>query len=143
MEICFFNQNDERFKQAMAIRNEVFINEQGINPADEIDGVDNMRTHLLGYIDNQPVATARLKETDDTITIQRVAVLKDFRHLGLGHQLMTAIEKYARKKQVNQLIVSSQDDVVPFYTKIGFIPSDTPGYMDAGIPHTEMVKKLN
>lgn len=142
MQVYFFNQNDVRFKQAMIIRTEVFINEQGINPADEIDGVDNKRTHLLGYIDNQPVATARLKEADDTITIQRVAILKAFRHLGLGHQLIEAIEEYARKKQVNQLIVSSQDDVVSFYTKIGFIPSGTPGYMDAGIPHTELIKKV-
>lgn len=143
MDVQFFTQDDPRFKQAMMIRNEVFIKEQNIAPMDEIDGQDGARTHVVGFIDNTPVAAARLQEDENTITIQRVAVLKSYRKTGAGRLLIEAIEDYARNKEVNQLALSSQQDVVPFYQKLGFTDAGHPTYIDAGIPHMDMVKKLS
>ncbi len=44
----------------LAIRRTVFIEEQGVSEADEVDGLDPVALHLLAMQDAAPVGTARL-----------------------------------------------------------------------------------
>lgn len=51
---------DELAQDARVIREAVFIQEQQIAPEDEWDAEDAISTHFVAYLQDQPVATARL-----------------------------------------------------------------------------------
>ncbi|MFE1639555.1 GNAT family N-acyltransferase, partial [Acinetobacter baumannii] len=47
-------------EDAKYIREQVFIQEQGIEPKDEWDDFDSTAVHFMVYVKEQPNATARL-----------------------------------------------------------------------------------
>ena len=59
-------------KDAKYIREQVFIQEQGIAPEDEWDDFDATAVHFMVYDKEQPIATARLLPQH---SVGRVAVL--------------------------------------------------------------------
>ena len=73
-----------------AIRRVVFIEEQGVSLADEVDGRDGEAEHLLALLDGQPVGTARMLVAGETGKIGRVAVLAAARGQGIGAALIRA-----------------------------------------------------
>ena len=73
-----------------ALRRVVFIDEQGVSEADEVDGMDGRAIHLLAWDGACPVGTARLLVNGDTGKIGRVCVLPEARGLGLGAALIKA-----------------------------------------------------
>lgn len=131
------------YNDAISIRKKVFVEEQHVPPELEIDDLEDKTIHVIGYLEDKAVSTARLyQKNDTTFKVQRVAVSLDFRKQNLGNQLMLEIERYAKEKQVNQLILDAQDHALSFYEKLGYqIVGDS--FMDAGIPHHKMVKTLN
>jgi predicted GNAT family N-acyltransferase len=44
----------------LALRRSVFIDEQGVSEADEIDDLDAVAVHLLAMLGGRPVGSARL-----------------------------------------------------------------------------------
>lgn len=133
------------FRDALSIRQQVFVIEQGVDVALEIDGEDDQRWHIVGYIDQQAVATARVyfPYNDQRLKIQRVAVNQTFRGQNIGLQLMLAIEEWAKAQAAESLILSAQDPVIPFYEKNGYQVTNDEGYLDANIPHHDMEKQLS
>ncbi|MCT4490464.1 GNAT family N-acetyltransferase, partial [Levilactobacillus parabrevis] len=68
------------YQDALQIRKDVFIAEQGIDPQLELDGTDEDKMHYVGYEDDQPVTTARIDMlAGNRVKIQRVATEKDAR----------------------------------------------------------------
>lgn len=136
-----------QLKDAFAIRRNVFIEEQNVRPDLELDGLDQQLIHLIGYLDNQAVATARitLKEDNTVAKIQRVAVLKEQRGKHLGYQLMQEIERWANDSfpSIKTLILSAQDTAIPFYEKLNYQVTNDEGYLDANIMHHDMAKDIN
>lgn len=131
------------YKDAIKIRKKVFVEEQLVPPELEIDDLEDQTIHVIGYLENKPVSTARVyKKNTTTFKIQRVAVLRDFRKKNLGHELMMEIERYARIMKFNTLMLDAQDHALTFYEKLGY-QVDGEGFMDAGIPHHLMIKKLD
>lgn len=136
---------ESKLKDAWHIRKKVFIEEQRVEASIELDGLDQTAIHLIGYINQQPVANARiiLKNNDTIAKIQRVAVLKEHRHQKLGSKLMHEIERWAKEHPTIQCLqLSSQDAAIPFYESLGFTVSNNTGYLDANIPHHDMEKKI-
>ncbi len=119
---------------AQHIREQVFICEQNIAAADEWDDKDAVSVHFIVYVNAQPVATARLLPQH---SIGRVAVLKEFRGLGLGQQLMFNVMAYAQSQQRPFVKLSSQVHALRFYTALGF-KAEGEVYLDCGIPHQDM-----
>jgi predicted GNAT family N-acyltransferase len=80
----------ERLEQAFAIRRAVFVQEQRVSEALEIDGRDDQARHLLAYCNGEPIGTLRLRWLDGgrVAKIERVAVLPRGRGAGIGHALM-------------------------------------------------------
>lgn len=132
------------YKDSLTIRRKVFIEEQQVDESIEIDGTDDSKYHVVGYLNGIAQATARINPLDDdTIKIQRVAVHQDQRGLGLGRQLMAEIESFARSNNFNRLILSAQDPVIPFYEQVDYAITNNEGYIEAGIPHHDMEKILS
>lgn len=126
-------------KDAKYIREQVFIQEQGIAPEDEWDDLDAIVLHFIVYDKEQPIATARLLPQH---SVGRVAVLMPYRKQGIGKILMQHIIEYARQHKLPYLKLSAQTYVTAFYEALGFkVQGEV--YQDCGIPHIDMVLELN
>lgn len=79
----------EEFTAIKAIRKSVFQEEQGVDPALEFDGKDEMSDHLIAYLNVEAVGTARIRYLDDkTAKVERLAVLSTARGKGIGKKIM-------------------------------------------------------
>ena len=125
-----------------ALRRVVFIEEQGVPEADEIDDLDEAAVHLLASLDGRPVGSARLLSFGDTGKIGRVCVLKDCRGTGLGAALIrAAVAQFAGRGGIARVKLGAQTHALGFYERLGF-RAYGPEYLDAGIPHRDMVLDL-
>lgn len=125
-----------------ALRRIVFIEEQGVPEADEIDDLDGEAIHLLAEVEGRPVGSARLLVRGETGKIGRVCVLAEQRGTGLGAALIrAAVAELRRIPGVRQARLGAQTHALGFYEKLGFTALG-PEYIDAGIPHRDMVLAL-
>lgn len=123
------------------LRRVVFIEEQGVPEADEIDDRDDDAIHLLATEAGQPLGSARLLLSGSTGKIGRVCVLKSRRGAGLGAALIRAAITELRARGMTTAKLGSQTHAIGFYERLGFTPTG-PEYMDAGIPHRDMTLTL-
>ncbi|MDP2081842.1 MAG: GNAT family N-acetyltransferase [Pseudotabrizicola sp.] len=124
------------------LRRIVFIEEQGVSEADEIDDKDDQAIHILALVDGIPMGSARLLLSGDTGKIGRVCVLRQARGTGLGTALMReAVAELRRQPGVTRAKLGSQTHAMGFYERLGFV-AQGPVYDDAGIAHRDMVMPL-
>lgn len=126
---------------ALAIRVEVFVREQGVSLADEIDGQDGACTHWLARDREGPVATLRVRREGRTAKIQRVAVLARARGTGIGAALMRHVMAALAAEGVARAALGAQLEAIGFYERLGFA-AHGPVYDDAGIAHRDMTRDL-
>lgn len=130
------------YKDGLMIRTKVFVNEQNVPSDLEVDADEAKCTYTTLYVDEHPAAVARFSPTEDNgVHIQRVAVLKEFRHRGLASKVINKITAIAKNKKYSYITLGAQDQANGFYKKIGFhVVGDQ--YEEAGILHHEMRKDL-
>mgnify|MGYP006280841623 CR=1 FL=1 len=134
--------DDELGARARAVRRRVFVDEQGVPEAVEMDEKDADATHVL-LTDGDPVATARYRFVDaETAKIERVAVLRDYRDAGLGRRVMTIAERRAVDDGATTARLHAQERVLGFYESLGYRAVGD-RFEEAGIPHRAMVKRLS
>ena len=133
--ICDYKSNIE---DICAIRYEVFVDEQKVPEKLEIDGLDNEAKHVLAFDDVVPIGTGRILSDGH---IGRVAVLKDYRGLGIGKLIMKDLIKCAQIKNLEKIWLSSQWHAHSFYLDLGFV-SVGEIYKEAGIDHIKMYRVL-
>ena len=122
----------------LRLRRIVFIDEQKVPEADEVDGKDGEALHMLAWDNGTPIGTARVFEMGDTLKIGRVCVLAEARGKGVGQALIAAALDYGRSKVgIKRALLGSQKHAVRFYEALGFTTTG-PEYDDAGIPHQDM-----
>lgn len=125
-----------------ALRRAVFIEEQGVSAAIEVDDLDPMATHLLATLDGRPMGSARLLEQGQTGKIGRVCVLAEARGTGMGAALIrAAVEEFRSRPHLRRVKLGSQSHAIGFYEKLGFAPYGEE-YSEAGIPHRDMILPL-
>lgn len=126
----------------LALRRAVFIDEQGVSEAEEMDGKDADALHLLACDGDEPVGTARILISGDTGKIGRVCVLAPARGTGLGAALIdAAMDQLRGQPGIARAKLSSQTHAIGFYEKLGFTARGGE-YLDAGIPHRDMFRDL-
>ena len=125
------------FDACMAIRLDVFVNEQNVPREEELDTLDNTAIHILALVDGLPAGTARAVEKAPGLwKIGRVAVRAMYRKRGIGTALMREIEAACPARD---FILSAQTQVLLFYERLGYVKAG-PEFMEAGIPHYLMRK---
>jgi predicted GNAT family N-acyltransferase len=80
----------DMLQQAFNIRREVFVIEQMVSETEEYDQED-ISTHFIAMYDGLPVGTARYRTTPNGIKLERFAILKSFRSLGVGSAILQHI----------------------------------------------------
>lgn len=139
IEVC---EGRDGLEGALAVRQRVFVDEQGVPESLEHDGRDGDAVPAVARVDDETVGTGRFRRLDDaTGKIERVSVLPSYRGVGLGRQLMEALESEARARDVDLIELHAQLDVEGFYHALGYeTVSDV--FEEAGMPHVEMEKSL-
>lgn len=132
---------DEGEREAIVgIRHEVFVVEQEVPIEIELDGSDPGCRHLLALDpDGRPIGTARMQPGGH---IGRIAVLEEWRKRAVGARLVEAMVDSAREAGLTSVDLDSQVHAIGFYQKLGF-ESRGDVFMEAGIPHQNMVRSLH
>jgi len=125
-------------KDICAIRYKVFVGEQKVPEELEIDGLDDQAKHVLAFVDGVPIGTGRILSDGH---IGRVAVLKDYRGLGIGKSIMKELIKWAQNMNLEKAWLSSQWHAHSFYLDLDFVCVGEI-YKEAGIDHIKMFKTL-
>lgn len=125
-----------------AVRRAVFIEEQGIDEAEEWDAADETCTHYLAGDETAPLGTARLIARGREAKIGRVAVMARARGTGLGRQIMDHLLAEAQSAGFSTAMLEAQVSVIPFYERLGFV-AEGPEYDDgSGILHRVMRRPI-
>ena len=122
-----------------AVRETVFVQEQGVPVDLEIDPLDPLCHHVLARDDNgHPIGTGRLTPER---RIGRMAVLAAHRGKGVGDALLQALLEQARAHRWPSVSLHAQAEAIPFYIRHGFLPRG-PRFEEAGIVHQDMHRSL-
>ena len=139
MRIIVQQANSQSEKnECISIRRSVFIEEQNIPEKIELDDPLIKSTNFLAIHDDNFIGTARYRITNLGIKLERFAVLRDFRGIGVGKSLVKFIIKSIKTKST--IYLHAQQPVISFYTKLGFIPVGDIFY-EADIPHKKLIKQ--
>lgn len=124
--------------EVFAVREAVFVSEQGYSLEIERDENDPRAAHALVRVDGEPAGTGRLfLDENADWHIGRVATLKKFRGQGVGDLAMRLLLMSALNFGAESVYLGSQLHAVPFYEKFGFT-ADGPEFLDEGQPHLPM-----
>ncbi|SDD41247.1 Predicted N-acyltransferase, GNAT family [Paenibacillus sp. UNCCL117] len=139
--------SDEQLKQGLEVRMEVFVKEQQVPEELEIDEFDSSWEacrHFLLLDGSRPVAAARYRKYDEsTAKLQRIAVLAEYRGLGLGKRIIEMMEDDIRSRGIaSAIILDGQTQAEAFYHKLGYSTVSEEPFLDAGIWHVRMIKTL-
>ena len=130
--------NDKEKDICLSIRRKVFVEEQNIPENIEMDDELVQAICVCAILDKQYVGTARYRETSSGIKLERFAVLKKYRGLGVGKALVKFILDNLDQDQ--DIYLHAQEAVVNFYLLLGFKKVNDRFY-EAEIPHWKMIKK--
>ncbi len=135
-----------------ALRQAVFVGEQGVPAALEFDTLDaqpKRTAHAVLRDDaGEVIATGRIVfsrgKTNSTVTprIGRMAVRHDRRGLGAGGHVLSALADHARRLGYDEVLLHAQAHAATFYALHGFVQVG-PTFTEADILHVEMRKKLH
>lgn len=142
-------ENEGERWQAHAVREIVFIEEQGVPEVLERDSEDASAYHVLALHKGHAIGTGRLVmlpnppkgETGTWGRIGRMAVLQSHRRSGVGSQVLEALENEAKRRQLNGILLHAQLSSMDFYKHHGYQPHGAV-FDEAGMPHLEMKKQL-
>lgn len=125
--------------ESSRIRTAVFVEEQGVPMAIEMDDKDAACTHAIAYDDGRAVGTGRLLPDGH---IGRMAVLKQNRGAGVGGAILDRLVEEAHRRGIKEVALAAQTHALGFYRKHGFHETG-PVFEEAGIPHQDMRRVLN
>lgn len=129
---------EEHEAELRALRERVFIGEQGVPEELEWDGADAACRHFLALDDDTPIGCIRLLGNGQ---ISRLCVIETRRNTGVGRSLLIAAEEAARGAGMGEIFLYAQTHATSFYESAGFSVSGGI-FMDAHIPHRQMFKLL-
>jgi predicted GNAT family N-acyltransferase len=128
----FSFQDKVMAEKAFSIRKAVFVEEQGVDASLEYDHEEEAHHYLL-LLSEKPIATARWRETEKGIKLERFAVLPQFRNRGIGEILLKEVLKDVISAE-KPIYLHAQLKAVPFYQRNGFFKTGEP-FTEAGISH--------
>jgi predicted GNAT family N-acyltransferase len=132
-------EKPELAEKAFAIRREVFVVEQHVDPDLEYDEHEAGANHYLLYLDDVPVATARWRETSKGIKLERFATLKEHRNEGIGNHILDRVMDDILPLN-KPIYLHSQVRAISFYERNGFVRKGNI-FIEANIQHYTMTYK--
>ncbi|WP_051329492.1 GNAT family N-acetyltransferase [Geminicoccus roseus] len=139
-----FAHGEAEIEAALEVRRRVFCEEQGVSLEGEIDGLDGGCDHLVAVIGGEVVGTARIRaygEDGAVGKIERVALLKEARGLGLGERLARLATQVLEARGHRAMLLNAQTSATGLYERLGY-RAEGELFDDEGIPHVAMWRRL-
>lgn len=122
-----------------AIREAVFVREQGVPAELEWDEIDATCRHALALsLKGDAIGCGRILPNGH---IGRISVMPQWRKQKVGTAIMEALLNEAHSRGYKIVDVDAQTHAVPFYESFGFIRQGEQ-FIDAGLPHIKMKLEL-
>jgi predicted GNAT family N-acyltransferase len=126
---------------AWAIRRAVFVEEQHVPEAIEMDADDAHAFHALALDGAIAVGCGRMVAHDSYVKIGRMAVLRDRRGQGIGGAILEFLMQSAKRQGFDRAVLHAQLTAEGFYLKHGYI-AEGEVFEEAGILHRRMSHQL-
>lgn len=137
-------EHPEELKDAFDLRVKVFMDEQKVDRKDEFDGFDDASHHFIAKNENgDTVGVARWRKTPRGIKLERFAVAREYRNLGIASRLVEAVLEDIKKQPGYadmRIYLHAQADIIGLYKKYGFQEIGDK-FDECGILHQEMELK--
>ncbi len=130
---------------AVAVRERVFCDEQGVSREEELDGLDDDARHVVAIdtASSHVIGTTRLRVAGSDARVGRVAVERDWRRRGIALRMLELALSGAREQGCTSARLAAQMQATALYEQAGFaIESDEP-FDSAGIAHLWMSRSLS
>jgi predicted GNAT family N-acyltransferase len=126
----------------MNLRVRVFVDEQGVDPEEEVDDLDRESVQIVGVDDTGVIATCRLRDLGGgEWKLERMVVDRRVRRNGVGGRLLAGAEREARERGAREMLLNAQRRAESFYAAHGYVAEgDT--FLEAEIEHVRMRKEL-
>lgn len=126
-----------------AIRQEVFVAEQGIAAALALDEADTGAVHAMAFNRlGSGVSTGRMVTVAPGVAkIGRMATCAALRGAGAGRAVLGALLSAARARGDREVLLHAQTSAVGFYARHGFAAHGAV-FEEAGLPHVAMALNL-
>ena len=135
-------ENKGELKGVVEVRRQVFVEEQGIPENVVFDDPGGEALHIVAKDGKRVVGTARIQFLGaKQAKLERMAVLKSFRNMGIGKGIMSFIAEELKNKKIEKVILHAQQTAVDFYKGCGFRELGSP-FWEAGIQDTNMERAL-
>lgn len=127
--------------EILALRRAVFVDEQGVPPALEVDDFEEQAEHALARLDGRVVGCLRWRRLGRAgiVKIERVAVRREARGRGVARTLLRWLLARLDGMGLGPLVLDAQVPALGLYAGLGFQPEGAP-FEEAGIPHQRMVR---
>ena len=128
-------------ERALALRHQVFCEEQGVDPTADRDGRDPEAIHLVALEGDRVVGTCRLLVVRGVARLGRNAVAGPDRGRGIGTALLRLADEVARENGAGRIRLHAQLAARRLYERAGYVPRGEP-FVEEGIEHVTMEKRL-
>lgn len=125
----------------MALREEVFVREQGVPAELERDPLDATAVHLVAARAGSVMACCRLVAAGEAVRLGRMAVAAAERGRGVGAALLAYAHAVARGGGATIVELHAQMAARGFYARAGYEAVGGP-FQEAGIAHVAMRRSL-
>lgn len=134
-----FVENNQELKGAYEVRRQVFVGEQGIS--EDLVFISDRAAKEMNMVvmdGEMVIGTARVQLMANNIAkIERMAVLRTFRHQGIGKGIISFLNEQLKHRQVKYVFLHAQHTVINFYKSCGFNESGSSFY-EASRKHIKM-----
>lgn len=112
----------DELSNALNLRENIFVKNQGLDYNAEFDGNDLSATHLLAYINQEAVGTMRIRYFKDFVKFERVCVLPKYRKTNVSELMMNEAGKFCAAKGYDTVHGVCEKELLPRWAKIGAVP---------------------
>ncbi len=129
--------------EAIKIREEVFVEEQGFSIDIELDDeTEEDAIPFLIKVNEKTIGTIRYRPTSEGYKIERMAILKEYRNQGYGKKAFLYLcDMIAKKYNPCLIYLNAQMDALDFYIKCGFTPSGET-FFEGHKEHQKAIKEI-
>ena len=134
-------RDSDEVEAALALREQVFCVEQGVELGADRDGLDDYAIQLVAVEDGRVIGTCRVLIEGGVGRLGRMAVEARSRGRGLGPAILAAAERAARDAGARLMRLHAQRYVEDMYAAAGYTAYGEP-FVEEGIAHVSMEKPL-
>jgi predicted GNAT family N-acyltransferase len=131
----------EEVTAALALREKVFCEEQGVSFQSDQDGRDPEAVHIVAVEDGVVIGTCRLLFRGRMARLGRLAVERDRRGENIGAAILREADSVALNSGAEAISLHAQTYALTLYERAGY-DQHGPTFVEEGIEHVAMEKRL-